>query len=314
MTVVPLALQRFYAEVYQSQRKFEGASEVAELREALSSIDLLYSAIHELLTGINISRFKRGKREWSRLGHLRGAAALWLSVQFGLKPTISAISQLAEKINEKVDKDWVVHLKTGGDSFPTISNATGTTTLFVSFPNGGGLSGRWYRASYSSSRSIVSGALVARATQAAKLKFGFDPASLVLAGWEVIPYSWLLDYIVPIGQWIQSIMSRTVELSWSSCTTITNVVENVTIVPFSTTEIRVRSSRPLQATIRRKRLDRIQPSGLTGIALPSVSVTNRMTSLLNALAVLVVRQNSHSGRINPHQNSIDRILNSRGIR
>jgi hypothetical protein len=289
--VVPLALQRFFAQVYESTEKFEGATECVELQE---SIEALRHPLRELHKLFNDEYAWRKFRPITKKGMLRALAATWLEAQFNIAPTISAISGLLETANRLSSADWVVRISSKASDLNLFSRNS-VQDQQVSFTQD------VFRCRTSIKETTThttwcKGALLSRAVRPYE-RYGFDVTSWVLAGWERIPASFLVDYVLPIGEYIESMSGRARNtLAWGSQTTVKTVRSTITGVPVpklpsAFTNVKLLTSVPLEAKGLYKRLDRSAIDNTTGISLPAFFVKASPRRLLNAIALAITARN-----------------------
>jgi hypothetical protein len=123
--------------------------------------------------------------------------------------------------------------------------------------------------------------------------WGFDPGSLALAAWEVIPYSFLIDYILPVGNTLEALATRRSSLAWSNraqrvegITTLTHVGTGLNPGAWTYT---ARPSRRLGGARRSKKLV-ARSSYYPTFSLPEVRFAPSFTKLINSIALLVTHR------------------------
>ncbi len=275
---VPLARARFFAKVYNAQEKFEGATNLLELRSSIDGVKRLLDDIYQLLTGLkrDVLRGKAG----TAVGRARAAAALWLQYQFNLRPLVSEIDSLSSTLN-RLSAPLSVRVRAQASAAPSLAGSSGTCSLGLSLP-----SGVTCRVSYQAiveKSTKISGAMVLSPLTRVQA-FGFDASSWVIAAWEAIPFSFLVDYVLPLGQYIEAVAGRAVSLQFVSATTRYAASGKITATAACTAGARF-SFTPLEATVIQKRVER-RVGVEAGSLLPSFYVSPSPTRLLNAISLL----------------------------
>lgn len=224
VTALNLAKVRFAQKRQEVDQKFSGGVFLGELRETLHLIRSPAKALRSHIDSYFITLNKRVKR--IRTGgvasRLRDAkrkvlADTWLEYAFGMRPLISDTRSAAEALASLAvgRKPHQRITATGVDERVTF-NGSGLATIVTA---------NWYRTgkSFSRCKVIIRGSV--RADPSAHKLFsstlwGFDPVQWIPTAWELVPYSFLVDYFTNVGDVLQSWASQSVVLEWANRTII----------------------------------------------------------------------------------------------
>lgn len=145
---------------------------------------------------LNQQRKKRGEKPISKSEY---ASSAWLELQFGWKPLMKDISDYISYLDSlsssNTGEQWL--------SFSGYARDTATFDKFYSFVNVNGLRySSKLRESVSEQYSLTatfkpSSPLLQKLNQVGLV----NPASIA---WELVPFSFVLDWFLPIGDWIES--------------------------------------------------------------------------------------------------------------
>jgi hypothetical protein len=198
---------------------FKAFTALGELRETISMIKGralgLRSLVDKHRIRSAIARAKaRSLKEW-----VGTASDLWLEYSFGWKPFISDIQGLLTVIDEASQplpksasatyrdtiKRAVVELNT---SFPTSGSQVLQTTYQQRVVEFGINWTVGYKFLAASSAGIDSNNVV---------RLGISPQELVATGWELLPWSFLLDYFGTIGGFLNAtVVASMTDINWGS--------------------------------------------------------------------------------------------------
>lgn len=203
-------------------QKFQGGIFLGELRETLHMIRQPAKAFREGLSRYFISVKKlRRIRNRKLLG--RAVTDTWLEFAFGWRPLVSDIDAGAKALADLQASD------------PSFERITGRGSSFVdrgSLPVGasnGGLSWTYRPARFDKATVIYRGAIGVTPSKSKLLDpayLGFDPVSWVPTVWELIPYSFLVDYFTNIGDVINAWAFQRGSLRWCNRTIVREAVRS----------------------------------------------------------------------------------------
>lgn len=217
-----LALGKFVRRAYDTQHSVMGGVIVGELRQTLQTIRNPARGLRRLVDDWGVKARKiRGSRVNPlplRIKTVReNLADAWLEVQFGWKPLMRDIK----------DADKALHRYNVGQSLETrrISakqeEKSGPSEAYTTYSDSIAI---WnvHDISLETSMVIYRGAVRVKVLQPGQMDpalFGFDLASWAPTAWELVPYSFLIDYFSNIGDIILGMSSLGIDLAWCNRTT-----------------------------------------------------------------------------------------------
>lgn len=145
-------------------------------------------------------------------------ADAWLEAQFGWRPLLNDVNDGCNALNKYVIGESLQTKRVTGSS-EVKGNPTRTTSVQGIGPT------TWRVVELRSANSIVKyrGAVRVKArdprTMDAAL-FGFDPSSFAPTVWELIPYSFLIDYFSNVGDIITGWSNLGVDVAWCNRTSL----------------------------------------------------------------------------------------------
>lgn len=129
------------------------------------------------------------------------ASDQWLNFSFGILPTLNAADDLVSSINDYLSredhsyKDYGIHLTDWSSSFRSVTSGSLLHNIGITGSFRHSLSAKitaGYRYNLSSANNYNLGK-----------HLGFDISSVVPTAYELLPYSWLIDYFTTAGQFIE---------------------------------------------------------------------------------------------------------------
>ncbi len=187
---------------------------LAELRTTLEDIASLASFLYYILV-------EARKGNWNAIGRMlkihanpRTVAEAWLAYCFGIMPVVSDISTAINTFNKGLrEKDALIHVSR------TVRNDV--TPLFIA-------TGNWTKASQSGRVEELAKAVIyakiSDSTLANLSSWGaINPAAAI---WEGLGWSFLVDWLLPIGNFLNA-MSSTVGLTFQGGSLTTRIHANL---------------------------------------------------------------------------------------
>lgn len=177
------------------QESFNLAQNLAEYRQACSMFGKfasdVVSVFHTLRSGRGFEKFIRALQS-PRTRKEKALANRWLEYQFGLSPLMSDLYEASEWTANKIRQ-----------GFPRIAEASHTNRL-RSVTNGGNNNG-WAECRFYEERTVrKKAAYWIRDESLAQLaQVGITNPALL--AWELVPYSFVIDWAIPIGNWLSSL-------------------------------------------------------------------------------------------------------------
>lgn len=207
-----LALKRYYDHVNSVNTKFKGLVFSGELRESLM---LIRSPARSLRKGIShyLTQLKTvgpRMRKSKRPSFVRDT---WLEYSFGWRPIINDIDNAIHAFYASKAAQPIFEMVKGTGLVADIVSSSSSSQSFSQL--------RWYwdqsvkEEAYAKYFGIQfsNGRGISDAH-----KYGFHPAEFVPSIWELIPYSFLVDYFTNIGEIVQSWSYRFILNGWTART------------------------------------------------------------------------------------------------
>lgn len=186
------------ARLKRKLRNFTGQSNqlinVVELKDLRRTIGTATGAASKLVKAVLNSKHKGRSLQ-------KFAADQWLNFSFGVLPTLAAVDDAVSSVNAYLERGDQRSTEYGFASEEWSERKTGTTT--GSFGCQVDLLGSY---KYTRSVKITAGfKFNLRSSEDYTLgkHLGFDISSVVPTAWELLPYSWLIDYFTTAGSFLE---------------------------------------------------------------------------------------------------------------
>lgn len=225
-----LALQRIYGEIRSARSSFSGATFLAELQEALHGIRHPLVSLRRSLDSYASRAYKRVR---SVKGFPRGGGVVppsarrrvaktlqdtWLEYSLGIMPTVRDIQAGYDTLRKKTAAFQ------SGDTIPVRGQAAEQYVRAV--PSSGVVINHDFYGYTRTVRGYVSvryegavwGYPYGRPLDDATL-WGLDRTTFFPTLWEIMPYSFLIDYFTNVGDVIDAWSLGAVKMAWSQMTT-----------------------------------------------------------------------------------------------
>lgn len=238
------ALTKLYGRidsVTSGLKSLVAAGEMAEtVRMLRTPTKALWDGLGEYLDDVNrqVKSLKRNGRIKNRAHFvtvLSGiVAGLWLERQFGWKPLISDIESTFDSLTLLAQRglfpSTVVRSQSEAYGNPTFATSDWSTAV------GGSCRAVWNRNRKVSVRYIACVSLEPRVTWggAVRESFGVELDEFLPTLWELLPYSFLIDYVTNIGDIVSSSAVNTSRVKWvvkTTRSTQVNTLESVVAWP-----------------------------------------------------------------------------------
>lgn len=222
------ARANFYKQVRETQTKLQGMVTLGEFRETMRMFKKPLSGIQDLIRSYTskLRKLKKQKpKKWRD-----AIAETWLEQRFGWNPLLNDVQDARDAYNSLLDdqKDQVVHVQGSGTQESLDNN-------HINQYNGIGVSGSrlWIvRSLFYHHQHVVRyrGAVVKRAATTATdrfARFGFDANQFIPTAWELLPWSFLIDYFANVGDVLDATFTVTSNLKWINKTDIRRVTSRM---------------------------------------------------------------------------------------
>lgn len=202
----------FLSACYSEQHKLQSLVILGELGQTIKLIRSPFKSFYNALRDY-LSFLKGKKGRYNTLSRRqRFLSDSWLEFSLGILPFISDIKSGAEALEQLAFKPTILFVSRKGKSqnLQPLGNGAG---------NFDQLAWRWVRYCkheydvryYGALRSLPNSPVVGVAST-----FGFDPRSFVPSIYNLIPYSFLLDYFANVNEFLESYMFNTALLGWAN--------------------------------------------------------------------------------------------------
>jgi len=209
-----IALQIFISKARSVQTKMSGLTFIGELAEA---VHMIHDRGKSLFFGVGsyLSALKKGRR-LPALHRRNFLENLWLEYSFGWRPLYKDISDAAKAYSELGKKRRVTLVS--GTGYAHKSKPSGVSELSINQ-----FWGHFMDIETFDTKVRYLGAVKGQSSgmelHAAMKLFGLQPAEFLPTAWELIPWSFLVDYFLNIQNIVQGVVFDTTSLAWS-CKTI----------------------------------------------------------------------------------------------
>jgi hypothetical protein len=208
------ALTRYYSAANSLVTKFQGFVFAGELREALN---LIRHPAHALRRGIGdyLTTVKRRGRSIPKRKRTTWVRKTWLEYAFGWRPLIADIDNAITAFysSDLIRPTFEMVHGRGYDEKRTV------TDLSDSLDVGAGHIVSWGKNEFESVSCHYYGIYQHSGNGVPNSHvYGFKPQDFIPSLWELIPYSFLVDYFTNIGDIISSWSYRSIGTKWTSKT------------------------------------------------------------------------------------------------
>lgn len=231
------ASERALSAVRELAVSMSGPTFIGELRESVRMIKkpaaALWDGIEDYLAEAKRRNADNRRRNFGK--HPRRytrnlsniAAGLWLEKSFGWDPLLADIESAKDTYSDLIEFDRVKAFSVGGKDGKTVDSIDGY--LYVS-PPGSYLMYRIHQLDEETERVRYRGAVRMRAETTAldhAARYGFTPSEFIPSAWELLPWSFLADYLTNLGSIIGAAVTDTSNVIWLSKTVKTTVDRKV---------------------------------------------------------------------------------------
>jgi hypothetical protein len=222
-----LARAAFYKKLHQVGRQFQGYVFLGELRETLHLLRHPTQTLHNLCSDF-LGTLRKRKRANPR-GWLNGLGSLWLEQSFGWNPLMADIRDAISAYDRFTQPSQTVRISAGSRKTYDCGQDPDPWKVGVSRPVCGGLN--WLKKLSNRSETHVvryKGALRARVEcprWGDYSLFGFNPQEFIPAAWELLPWSFLVDYFTNIGDILDATITSERDVTYVNKSIITYMTD-----------------------------------------------------------------------------------------
>lgn len=291
------AKSKAFKAIRELEIKMQGLTFLGELRETLRMLrrpaEGLQDLIAEYLT--RAKTLKRGKGRGGARNFDQAVSKLWLEYAFGWTPLLMDIQDARNAFNSLLERERIEKFSVGAKMYKNV----GPTYLDQGLDHCPHHTLKIKNIHVYEDVVRFRGAVKAQAVTTARdrfARFGFDPKQFIPTAWELLPWSFLVDYFANIGDMLDALVTDTSKVIWvskSRVRTVTRYGEGYIASPATavgSSNVSSHSSTTGWIFIQRRYVQRWANPGLT---LPELSFRLPMSSrkLLNigALVDLVSR-------------------------
>lgn len=208
------ARNKFLSNVRKVQTKVQGA---VFLKEIDQTWHMLHRPASALWDSINryygaLKRLKRtGGIEW-----IKALPSLWLEYSFGWRPLMMDIDGAFDALNSLTNVDGVIRVVGSGSDSHLVSQTSGSNSPGSAF----GATKCWFTTFKTVTERdtvrYIGGVNFKQMTTFAEksAQWGFTPAEFLPSAWEILPWSFLVDYFVTIGDYLDASFANNSSIIW----------------------------------------------------------------------------------------------------
>lgn len=220
------ARAKFFKRLNEARQQLQGLTALGELRETMHMLRRPAAGLWSNILGYQGALRKRKRtnpKNWTK-----GMADLWLEHAFGWTPFINDIKDAAKAIDRLNEQSRSKIISASGvDKIDTTSTLDAHYRLPTSVLHYGDiLNGHWLwcpAERYERCYVRYKGKVEAR-TETTRWDnwalFGFSPEQFIPTAWELLPWSFLVDYFTNIGDVLSSVVVSTADVAYVNCSTI----------------------------------------------------------------------------------------------
>ena len=257
------ALSNFYSNLAAVDTSFKGMVFGGEIMETLK---MLRHPFQSLRRGISdyldyVGNVGRRLPRQMRPSFVRRT---WLEYSYGWAPLISDCGNAVDAFYKSRTVHPIFQMVRG---FGTDSKLTDDTASFINGVNGQFVSGRVRETSTSQVKCYGIYHSTGNGLSRSAAQWGFRPAEFIPTIYELIPYSFLVDYFSNVGKVIESWSYRSIGASWIAETIVKSNVreygayQTTYTQPFGSTYTYENQANPGSAKIARKDIQRRRSIG-----------------------------------------------------
>lgn len=267
------ASNAFLAAIRSEYTAFSAGTFFGELHQTLRMIkspaEALFKTANEYLKALQ--KVKRLRpRAWKD-----AIPSLWLEYTFGWKPLISDIGNAFDAANSMLETEHVVRIKGRGQSSGTVASYNySTTEPFVPGKTNYLLARVFHQVRETEQVKYYGAINVKPGSDSTErwARWGFTPDDFVPTAWELLPWSFLIDYFASIGDFIGGVFTQTGNVSWCSKVNRRESETICTTDPYAPKEIAAAQMRLTAGRLTVARWKRVDVSRYASAGVPTPSL------------------------------------------
>jgi hypothetical protein len=219
-----LARAAFYKKLHKEATQFQGLVFLGELRETLHLLRNPTKSLRDLCDGF-LGKLSKRKRSHPK-SWLTDSGSIWLEQAFGWKPLMNDIQDAATAWKRLTEPNMAHRVTAGAKkSYDRSSELTNYERVGAYWtPNSSGIYfvNKW--ALLRETHVVRYRGSVRAQVEAPRWKdatlFGFEPKEFIPAAWELLPWSFLVDYFTNIGDILDASVTSTRDVTYVDKATI----------------------------------------------------------------------------------------------
>lgn len=212
------AIRKFLDAADQARSSVEAGQDFAEWRETIHGLHRPMDSMRKLTVRTLMDLKKRliGRR-LKRLQFLKAVADSYLEWTFGWAPLAKDIEDAVVGLQTRLQRPQIVSIRASAKGIGRVTEVTGFTVQGPNYARRfqSQVRGSYYRRLKGGIRTGAVNGAIGR-----KQVLQLDAAHFASTVWDIIPYSFVADYFVNIGDIIEAMSFRIGNLSWGCDTTL----------------------------------------------------------------------------------------------
>lgn len=221
------ALTSYLKNVNRVNQSFQGLTFLGEARETLRMLRNPAEGLRNIL-GSYINDVKKSKKRFPK-NWKKNLSSAWLEYAYGVAPLVHDIQDIGKTYNQLFELPTMIPVEgySGKVEVPVPSRSF--SNLIAPVPFGGGANAAYFpKTSVSRKTTDVSKVkfrgMVRRDNHAtlagAAVLTGFDPFQFIPTAWELLPWSFLIDYFTNIGDILETSVVSRANIAWTNVSTV----------------------------------------------------------------------------------------------
>jgi hypothetical protein len=276
------AASKWYSRATTAQTQLMLGVTVGELGETLNLVRKRGASVVQLLTNWRtVARRLRKTKNWKKK-----LAGLYLEYSFGVRPLLADVSGALSAWKDP--RKEIARVSASAETNVDASSASTTTFGTIQYD-------RNYRTSSKVSVHIRGGVKVEVSGHGRNMQaFGLMPRTWIPTAYELIPWSFFVDYFTDLGNVINALCFPKSDIAWASTTTVRSmsnmvIVSGARLAPLftSTFDVQEITDHPQVTTLTRKQVSRAR--GAPKIPTPTVRLPTSVRTWANIAALAISR-------------------------